>query len=167
MTFCWQKYTLILDFEHLNECTRKKVCHIHFLLPVGKISAHLAGFYCPKQWFLCLLLAPYFVAHVVGNKNHCLDRKSKPNGLIFRPKVDENEYDIHFFLLNLFCCFKPEEFFFVSQMSLRGKLIKETPLYDIDMPSTSYTIVSTVLTLYFDLTWWYLTLALEIFVSLL
>ena len=56
----------------------------------------MAGFYCLKQLFLCLLLAPHFVARVVGTKSHCLDSKIQPYGHIFRPQVEENERDILF-----------------------------------------------------------------------
>ena len=58
------RYSLILDNQ--MTFTRKNVFHIYSPLPVGEIWAHMDGFYCPKQWFLCLLLAQHFVAHVVG-----------------------------------------------------------------------------------------------------
>ena len=56
----------------------------------------MAIVYCQNNNVKGLLLGPTFVAQVVGNTNHCLDSKIYPYGLIFCPRVEENECDILF-----------------------------------------------------------------------
>ena len=61
----------------------------------------------------------------VGTKNPCLDSKICPYGLIFRPQVEENEYDIIYFCYIYFFLLSENEFHrFVISMTSMATFLK-------------------------------------------